>query len=101
MTEKKIEITFIYNDETRKINFIPKSYEELKDHFLYIFEQKSSKKFIFHIKEQNSQKKLIEEKQDLFQNTIKTISQDNNPIIYASEEDSVFKNGDERCIIFK
>ena len=28
-------------------------------------------------------------------NTIKTISQDKNPIIYASEEDSVFKNRDE------
>ena len=100
MTEKNIEITLIYKDETRKMNFIPKSYEELKEHFLNTFEQKSSKKFIFHIKEQNNQKKLIEEKQDLFQNTINEISQQNNPIIYISEEDSDFKNEGEKPRLF-
>ena len=38
MTEKIIEITLIYKDETRKMNFIPKSYKELKEHFLKEFE---------------------------------------------------------------
>ena len=96
MTEKIIEITLIYKDETRKMNFIPKSYKELKEHFLNEFEQKSSKKFILHIKEQNNQKKLIEEKQDLFQNTINVISQQDNPIIYVSEENSVSINEGEK-----
>ena len=100
MAEKKIGINLIYKDETRKMNFIPKSYEELKDHFLYIFKQKSSKKFKFYIKEQNNQKKLIDEKQNLFQNTIKKISQENNLIIYISEEDNVFTNRGENGRIF-
>ena len=100
MTEKIIEITLIYKDETRKMNFIPKSYKELKEHFLNEFEQKSSKKFILHIKEQNNQKKLIEEKQDLFQNTINVISQQDNPIIYVSEENIVSINEGEKSRLY-
>ena len=95
MSEKKIKIFLSYKKEIREMNFIPKSYYELNDYFLSIFEQKSSKKFIFYFNDQNNQKKIFEEKQDLFQNTINEISQQNNPKIFISEEDiNSFSNDD-------
>ena len=89
--EKIIQLT--YNDEKKEMAFIPDNYSDLKDYFLSVFEQKSSKKINFFFTKQNINV-LIEDKQDLFQKTINEIAQQEEPIIYASEDDSGFLSND-------
>ena len=86
MEERQVKIILKYKNknEQNEMTFIPESYKDLKDYFLTVFREESWKKFIFYFEKEDNQTITIQDSN--FNDVMKEISQQNNPIIYISEK---------------
>ena len=92
--EKKIKLVF--NEEKKELNTIPKSFQELKDIFVKIYNQNPKFTFNFYFFEKNNDKNqiIIDDQQNNFEQQIKEIINSNNPEIYVHRinETLIFKS---------
>ena len=92
--EKKIKLVF--NEEKKELNTIPKSFQELKDIFVKIYNQNPKFTFNFYFFEKNNDKNqiIIDDQQNNFEQQIKEIINLNNPEIYVYRinETIIFKS---------
>ena len=86
MQRGQVKIILKYKNEQKEMIYIPRNYKDLKDYFLSVFNEKSSKKIIFYFQKEDNKKIIIQD----FNNIMREISQQNNPIIYISEENDIF-----------
>ena len=85
MEENSTKLKLIYKNEAKEMNFFPKTFSQLRDYFLSIFNQKSSEEFIF--KSYPSQNKnLIIEEEPKFK-LIRKIKILKNPAIFIIDKD--------------
>ena len=94
MQQNQVTIILKYKNEQKEMIFSPQNYDELKQYFLEVFDEKSKKKVAFYFKKQNNQKIFLQD----FKNVMGEISQEKNPIIYISdsdENDTFLQNNEE------
>ena len=84
MQRGQVKIILKYKNEQKEMIYIPRNYKDLKDYFLSVFNEKSSKKIIFYFQREDNQKIIIQDFN--YNNIMREISQQNSPIIYISEE---------------
>ena len=85
MEENSTKLKLIYKNKAKEMNFFPKTFSQLRDYFLSIFNQKSSEEFIF--KSYPSQNKnLIIEEEPKFK-LIRKIKILKNPAIFIIDKD--------------
>ena len=85
MEDKEKKIKLVFNEEKKELKTIPKSFQELKNIFVNIYNQNPKFKFNFYFNENNNDKnrKIIDDQQNNFEQQIKEIKNLNNPEIYV------------------